>query len=146
MSQYSPSSRSASGIILKKINNLLRKFLRFSVCLSLSGQLSLLPCLQFSKAHLHWVNGTIVAHAHASKGLGNKNSARKSPFANHKHTLVEMFLLWGAEKTRGIPSVEDYAVIFITCEIDSAPQPKEIQDEIFAIFLSGRSPPATRTV
>jgi len=129
-------------MILKKINNLLRKFLRFSVCLSLSGQLLLLPYLHFSRAHLHVINGIIVAHWHTSKGFSEKNPDSKKPLAAHNHPFVEIFNLWGVEKIRGTPETEYHAVIFIIWEIDLAPLSEKIPDQTIASFPSGRSPPA----
>jgi len=143
---YSFSSGSVFEMILKKINNFLRKFLRFSVCLSLSGQLLLLPYLHFSKAHLHMINGTIVAHWHISKGFSEKNPNSKKPFARHNHSLAEIFNLWNVRKSLGIPATEYQPVIFITCELHLPPLKEEIQGEIFVFFPSGRSPPAMRTV
>jgi len=133
-------------MILKKTNNLLRKFLRFSVCLSLPGQLVLLPYLYFSKAHLHKANGTVVAHWHPTRILGKKNTNGKEPFAGYNHSLAEIFNLWNVQKNLGIPVTEYQPVIFITCELYLPPLKEEIQGEIFVFFPSGRSPPAMRTV
>jgi len=133
-------------MILKKINNLLGKFLRFSVCLSLSGQLLLLPYLHFSKAHLHRINGTIIAHWHTSKGFSERNPDSKKPLAEHNHPFVEIFNFWGVEKIKGTQAIEYNVIIFITCEIDLAPLSEEIPNEAITFFPSGRSPPATRTI
>ena len=133
-------------MILKKTNNLLRKFLRFSVCLSLSGQLLLLPYIYFSKTHLHRVNSTAVAHWHPTRILGKKNTNGKKPFAGHNHSLAEIFNLWNVQKSQGIPATEYQPVIFITCELYLLPLKEEIQGEIFVFFPSGRSPPAMHTV
>jgi len=130
-------------MILKQINNLLVKLLRFSVCLSLSGQLLLLPYIHFSRAHLHIINGVIVAHWHISKGLSEKNPDRKTPLAEHNHPFVEIFNLWGVGKIKCTPVSEYHAVLFITCEIDLAPLSEEkILNQTTTSFPSGRSPPA----
>jgi len=133
-------------MILKKINNLLRKFLRFSVCLSLSGQLVLLPYIYFSKTHLHKANGTVVAHWHPTQIFGKENTNGKKPFTGRNHSLAEIFNLWNVQKSQGIPATEYQTVIFITCELYLLPLKEEIQGEIFIFFPSGRSPPAMHTV
>jgi hypothetical protein len=133
-------------MILKKISNLLRKFLRFSVCLFMSAQLLLLPYIYFSKAHLHRVNGTVVAHRHPTRILGKKNTNGKKPFTGHNHSLAKIFNLWNVQKSQGIPATEYQPVILITCELYLHPLKEEIQGEIFVFFPSGRSPPAMRTV
>jgi len=139
-------SGSVFEMILKKTNNLLRKFLRFSVCLSLSGQLLLLPYIYFSKTYLHKANGTVVANWNPTRIFGKKNTNDKKPFAGQNHSLAEILNLWSVQKSLGIPATEYQPVIFITCELYLPPLKEEIQGEIFVFFPSGRSPPAMRTV
>ena len=102
-----------------------------------------LPCLHYSRSHVHIVYGRVVVHYHTTTTFGSESSSGSGdkPVAGHTHSLQNLLNLWNIDRTEGIP---EYQPVPIFCYVESELLLTEhaVPEIPYLRSPSARSPPA----
>ena len=103
--------------------------------------LAIFPYFQYSRAHLHFVNGTVIVHWHPLRNQAGALPVNYPWKTKHNHSLADLLQLKAVQPGNGLPEIE-YQVSFVYEFVRNLSPFKEIiLSDIHIRIPTGRSPP-----